>query len=450
MISESSQTECNPGTPLASFTNVVTASEYQSVRDAHVMGGWWALYQKRLRLLAPAMLLVLGTLALAGLPGRRIAVLGGIALLRITWEGFQACRAFRLGASPRRLLVTLLGTMVPTVIAVALTGGLRSPLAVLLLGLPLSAVISLGRHRGTGILIVAWGLAVVALALEPAALAGPPLARAWATVVTVEALLSLVVFLRREILSMSDANLRAHQQLDRLREEGLVQVCERARSLQSIGAKVAHELKNPLAAIKGLVQLLHRAARDPRERERIGVISAEVEHMEAILRDYLSYSRPLEELRLQAIELGALAQDVVATLAGRAEASGVAVSLRGDATVNADRRRLKEALINLVQNAIEACDYGASVELEIRDAEGRAEVVIADTGHGIPAETLARVGTPFFTTRESGTGLGVVLARSVVVHHGGNLRFESTPGRGTRVTVQLPLEGARKASHAVG
>src|SRR5262249_34673773 len=164
--------------------------------------------------------------------------------------------------------------------------------------------------------------------------------------------------------------------------------------------------------------------------------------MEQILRDYLSYSRPLEDLRPQAVELGGLAKDVIATLSGRAESAGVALRVRDGARAiaHADRRRLKEAVVNLVQNAIEACDPGGAVDLEVRRRDARAEVVIADTGHGIPPETLARLGTPFFTTREDGTGLGVTLARSVVVHHGGSLEFESHPGRGTRVTLQLPLD----------
>src|SRR5207245_5283032 len=91
-------------------------------------------------------------------------------------------------------------------------------------------------------------------------------------------------------------------------------------------------------------------------------------------------------------------------------------------------------------NAIEACEQGGAVDLEVRRSDQRAEVIIADTGHGIAPDALSRLGTPFFTTREDGTGLGVVLARSVVVHHGGSLQFESNPGRGTRVTLELPLD----------
>lgn len=120
-------------------------------------------------------------------------------------------------------------------------------------------------------------------------------------------------------------------------------------------------------------------------------------------------------------------------------------------TVEADPRRLTEALLNLVANAIEATPPGGEVVVEVRPAGDQAEIVVRDTGRGMPADTLKRIGTPFFTTRDDGTGLGVVLARSVIAQHGGSLRYESEPGRGTRVKVTLPratrgaCDGARAA-----
>src|SRR5262249_15354300 len=194
-------------------------------------------------------------------------------------------------------------------------------------------------------------------------------------------------------------------------------------------------LRNPLAAIKGLVQLLARKEREPHARERIRVVESEVGRMEAILRDYLSYSRPFEDLRAESVDLGSLAREIVATLSGRADAAGVSLHYRveGAATVRADRLRLKEAFGNLVQNAIDACSDGGSVELVFTEHEGRIRAIISDDGHGIAPDALAHVGTPFFTTRENGTGLGVVVAKSVIAHHGGSLSYESSVGRGTRV-----------------
>jgi two-component system, NtrC family, sensor histidine kinase HydH len=111
---------------------------------------------------------------------------------------------------------------------------------------------------------------------------------------------------------------------------------------------------------------------------------------------------------------------------------------RGDAAVEADPRRLEEALLNLVANAIEATPPGGEVAVEVRPYGGQAEILVRDTGSGMLPDTLRRLGTPFFTTRDDGTGLGVVLARSVIALHGGSLRYESEPGKGTTVRATLP------------
>ena len=106
----------------------------------------------------------------------------------------------------------------------------------------------------------------------------------------------------------------------------------------------------------------------------------------------------------------------------------------------ADPRRLKEALLNLAANALEATPAGGTLGLRWGEDAGGAWLTLQDSGRGMSAQVLARVGTPFFTTREKGTGLGVVLARSVLAQHGGSLTFESEEGRGTRVTLRLPTE----------
>lgn len=119
------------------------------------------------------------------------------------------------------------------------------------------------------------------------------------------------------------------------------------------------------------------------------------------------------------------------------------VRARGNAAVQADSRRLEGALLNLVANAIEATPPGGEVLIDVRPCDGKAEIVVRDTGRGMPPEILRRVGMPFFTTREDGNGLGVMLARSVISMHGGSLRYESEPGKGT--TVRATLANAKAA-----
>jgi two-component system, NtrC family, sensor histidine kinase HydH len=127
----------------------------------------------------------------------------------------------------------------------------------------------------------------------------------------------------------------------------------------------------------------------------------------------------------------------------RAARNGVRLDHRGEAAATADPNRLKEALLNLVANAIDATPPGGAVAVDVGDRGAQACIVIRDTGRGMAPEVLARVGTPFFTTRAAGTGLGVVLARSVFHWHGGGLHYESWPGRGTTVTATLPAAARR-------
>jgi signal transduction histidine kinase len=133
----------------------------------------------------------------------------------------------------------------------------------------------------------------------------------------------------------------------------------------------------------------------------------------------------------------------LAVLSARADHAAVALSSRGDATVEADPRRIREAVLNLVANAIEATQAGGEVVVAVRRAGDVAEIVVRDSGRGMSPETLRRLGTPFFTTRDEGTGLGVVLARSVVAQHGGTLTYDSEPGRGTTATIVLPARPSR-------
>jgi signal transduction histidine kinase len=172
--------------------------------------------------------------------------------------------------------------------------------------------------------------------------------------------------------------------------------------------------------------------------------------MQEILQNYLSFTRPLQGLAPRHVRLGPLVSDTLLVLAARADDARVRLYAQGDASIEADPGRLKEALLNLVANAIEATPPGGEVVVEVEPRGEAVELAVRDTGRGMHAETLSRIGTPFFTTREGGTGLGVVLARSVIAQHGGSMCYESEPGKGTRVQVTLPVAGGRGGACAAG
>jgi two-component system sensor histidine kinase HydH len=213
---------------------------------------------------------------------------------------------------------------------------------------------------------------------------------------------------------------------------------------EQVGVRVAHELKNPLSALKALVQLGLRNPAEGASHARLALLEREVARMQEILQGYLSSRRPLDELAPARVHLGPLVSETLLMLSARADAARVRLSSRGDAFVDGDPRRLEEALLNLVANGIEATPPGGEVVVEVRPGTDRIEILVSDTGRGISPETLPRLGTPFFTTREEGTGLGVALARWVIGLHGGSLRYESEPGKGTIARATLP-GGARAA-----
>src|SRR5207237_8465907 len=157
------------------------------------------------------------------------------------------------------------------------------------------------------------------------------------------------------------------------------------------------------------------------------------------------FSRASEKLRRERFSLGALADEVMAILGAQATSAGIALRRAGEAQVEADPRRLREALFNLVANALDATARGGRVEVKIGQRDGLAQVEVRDSGRGMAPEVLERVGTPFFTTREQGTGLGVAMARAAFRQHGGSLGYRSEAGRGTTVVGTLPLQQERRA-----
>ncbi len=411
----------------------------------------WLRHSRWLYLAMDAGLAVFaGVLWATGYPATRAAAVAAVAA---AWTAIHVVEASTRRDEPpdilaRRADVAELFMLALGFIAVAVTGGVRSPL---LPGAFVALPLRLFQYGWSTQTKLHWGISgagVLVAAALPRAWAGPWVGGAlYATIAGGTALLVVAATL----LYVGLLTRVAHESLreaSRAREELTLQAIARARELEQLGAQLSHELKNPLSAIKTLVQLSRRAVQDAESREHLDVIESEIQRMQQILQDYLSFSRPLEKIRPEEIELGAVAGDVLALLAGRAAEAKVALRARGAARVDADPLRLKEALLNLLTNALEASPPGSRVDVEIVEVGDVARVVVRDRGRGMAPDVVARLGTPFFTTREDGTGLGVALARATFVRHGGTLTYASQPGEGTTATATLPtatrrLDGAR-------
>ncbi len=336
--------------------------------------------------------------------------------------------------------------------SVSLTGGLASPLVPMLALSAIFSVVFFGPHRRAKSMVLLLAVLVAVIAALPSSVTGPPIPRDHYIAVVIVAIAWALFAIHMFVSKISEATHQANCEFADLRDDRLADAEAQARRLQSVGAKVAHELKNPLAAIKGLVQLVKRAPDNGKTDERLAVVEAEIDRMETILREYLSFARPLEDLCKESTDLAEIAQEVVSVLAGRMEQGRIEIETATAATpFEGDPRRLKEALINLLANAIDATPPGGRIRIATRGGPHRGDgvVEIRDSGRGMATDVLDRLGTSFFTTRTSGTGLGVVLALGVVAQHGGALHVASEPGRGTLISITLPVGGTPHASAAI-
>jgi len=421
---------------------------YDAVRAAQVRAVGTGFLRLRPWIVGPAAGVTVLVLGFSGVPFAQLRALGmGMAALLgfFVWE---AWRARTVDFSEEWLFRSLRITSAGITLGCAVTGGLASPMLPLLFAPIVTTFAAFGRGReGTQALIGAV-LLVALLGALPAGVPFPPLPSPQSGWLRLLFVVVSLLLLRAGVSGLTEASRRSGELLERLRAEALDAAEARVAALESMGASVAHELKNPLSSVKGLVQLLARSATEARTQERLEVVRSEVERMEGILQEYLSFARPLGALRRTDVELGQLLDDVASVVEARAQAAGVRIERPPtQARVRGDARRLKEALLNLALNALEATPPGGRVELGADAGDAGAVITVRDSGRGMPASVLARVGTPFFTTREAGTGLGVVLARTVVRQHGGRLEYESHPGQGTVARIILPPASAEAETH---
>jgi signal transduction histidine kinase len=215
--------------------------------------------------------------------------------------------------------------------------------------------------------------------------------------------------------------------------------------VESVAAGLAHEVRNPLNALQINLRILEQELapvlpdRGAHAYAVLKNIAAEVAQLDRFVAEFLRYARP-PSLRVEAVNVRALLDELAGFVGPECARHGVKLVIDAPAAGSArvDPIQLKHVLLNLVLNALQASPSGGTITITAAtDARGPA-LTVADTGEGIPAERLARVFEPFFTTREGGTGLGLPIARRIVEAHGGTLALDSAPGQGTRATLRLP------------
>ncbi|HTZ19411.1 MAG TPA: ATP-binding protein [Opitutaceae bacterium] len=232
--------------------------------------------------------------------------------------------------------------------------------------------------------------------------------------------------------------------------ETLLAQREKLAALGTLAAGVAHEIRNPLTAIKARLYTLRRTTPAPEAADDVRAISREIDRLEGIVRDVLGYARPMEP-KFAEVDLAAWVREFGAFVEPELTAGGIRLTVVAPEPLRlpADAGQLRQVMLNLVRNAREALDgRPGRIELAVRRERGTlrqqrlaemAVLSVTDDGPGIPAAVRARLFDPFFTTKAAGTGLGLAIIARLVENHGGEITYQTAEGRGTCFAVRLPV-----------
>jgi signal transduction histidine kinase len=368
---------------------------------------------------------------------------------------------------PKALL--LVGTVVIVIVANVVTG---YPMRFLFFPAVLLLTFQRGFEGGAvGMFLVACYFIGLILTGHPVyGLSGPPLRHQILISEGFEAMMAFTVVLtgaaleqRRRLeaglLTATSQAEDAREEAMNAREEAIVakDAAVKANHMKSMFlATMSHELRTPLNAVIGFSQMLEAETFGPlgnkRYREYAGIIEKAGQHLLDLINDILDMSK-IEagkyELHREEIDCNAIIEDCAGIISVRAREQRIAIVKDLPPRrigFNADPRAIKQVLLNLLSNAVKFTPAGGRVTIRMREQSGLLTLVVVDTGAGIPADQLDQLGNPFVTLRKNvaaspeGTGLGLALARALAQLHGGSLVIESVEGRGTTVTVTIPVE----------
>jgi len=246
---------------------------------------------------------------------------------------------------------------------------------------------------------------------------------------------------------------RIRQELEKVYHELRANIAEmkKAERLSAAGqlaASLAHEIRNPLASISGAAGILQRGAAPVEYKEEsLEIIQKESQRLNKLLTGFLNFANPRSP-RLQKTDMSALLASVVSMASHTEKASGIVLEDHSafEDEVECDPEQIKQVLLNLVINAMDASPTGAVIRLRSRKKSSLVAIEVEDSGGGIPDALVEQIFDPFFTTKANGTGLGLAISSMIVSQHNGTLSFTNNAGGGTTFCVELPMK--QEAVHA--
>jgi signal transduction histidine kinase len=259
---------------------------------------------------------------------------------------------------------------------------------------------------------------------------------------------------RRARSEVERLNTEITQTLDRLRhaQEELV-VAERMATVGRLSLKVAHEVRNPIAAIELNAEMLGDIVKEqpgPQTEEATSLLTAirdQVNNLDALTEEYLAFAR-FPQPHFEEDSVNEMVMSLVEFVRPLATRQGIRLEASLDPAVppmSMDRTLLRQAILNLVKNGLEVLAQGGALTVTTQRLDETVEIAVSDTGPGITPEVGRRLFEQFFTTKPQGTGLGLYITRQIVEEHGGRLRWSSTPGAGAVFVAILPI---KRTEHA--
>lgn len=215
---------------------------------------------------------------------------------------------------------------------------------------------------------------------------------------------------------------------------------EELANIGTLASGIAHEIRNPLTAMKARAYALKAIVDDPKAIKQAEVIEGEIDRLERVVRSVLDFARP-SELKPEAVKLVDYLKEIHELVEPELMEKGIKLTCSSGSGFEAkiDPAQMKQVILNLVRNAGEACaDNDGEIELGTRGGDGTITLCVRDNGSGIPEEYQSKLFEPFYTKKPAGTGLGLSIARNIVRKHGGELSFETAEGEGTTFLVTLP------------
>ena len=228
---------------------------------------------------------------------------------------------------------------------------------------------------------------------------------------------------------------------ERKQTEELMLKSEKLSIAGQLAAGIAHEIRNPLTAIKGFLQLMKPTMEE--NEHYFEIVFSELSRIELILSELLMLAKPQQNAVKERVNLKKIISEVTALLETQANLKGIFIKTdyeHDSMYINGDQNQLKQVFINLIKNAVESMPDGGTVHIIMTEDEYSVNVTVKDEGDGIPENVLKRIGEPFLTTKEKGTGLGLMVTFNLIKNHQGAIQVDSNPDRGTAFHITFPKQ----------